>query len=928
MFRPAPFALAFALLAGAAPLAAAPPTDAQSAAFWEDLNAARAAARAEEFARDYPAVAAVGMAAPGLLSVTVREGVREPGAFAPYEPRPGDRVADDGVLTRDGAAVGQVVAGGGPRGPHLWAFDTVKGARLDRDTLDDPAAWAVAADGAPLRVTGVLRKSTPRGRARDGSPHQFVPFEHTCFLSLDPAPEPGRRLTVSHAGAAATGEPLALGRTATFDPAGLESVSVHANQHGWHPADAAKRAYLSLWRPVPGEVGATDFRDLVGTAGFALNFQIVPADGGAPVAAGPVVHRKGPREPEEADWQLVDAPDAGGKVNYARTHVFEMNFGPDVWPDPAPGRYRVVVEGLGCSRPFRVDDEVWTDAFRVGMAGLYNHRAGVELDGRYGYARPRALHPADGFTVYRSTLPIVVTGEGGGGNPVEYRAGVTKYLTDEPLPAAWGGLMDAGDWDRRTQHLDVVYDLLDLYERFPDHFGGFGLNLPDTAAVLPDPLYEDLRGAADLPDLLAEALFTLDFFRRLQGPGGGVGGGIEEEWPTGRSGSTATAATSWTTAETPFAYAPDAWTSYQYAAAAAKAARAFERAGFPKLAAAYRAGGDRAWGNGPTPTTTPRRSPPFSNDYVADGDPAKRADRRANADRALERIAAAYETARAWAAAERWALDGREEDRAALLAASGQFSEGWPTAPNGLLARAMWATANNPAADGGLRRFCLASLNRAATEYGLDAQAKMGFRQAKHQFVQYYYGAGTSPDEFVREQAKVFLASLSGPVAGPVTQLADTTPADRRAALIDALNFTLGGNPRNLSFVIGLGENPAGVLHLDSYTLGVAPPAGVVQYGFHQPKFSDMYWWLYSGGAAWSELWDGAVPGGTPRRAIEPGRKTWPTAESFVDHPFYPMDTEYTVQQGVTGLAYVSGVLAATAAGAEPRLPPLGRAGE
>ena len=475
--------------------------------------------------------------------------------------------------------------------------------------------------------------------------------------------------------------------------------------------------------------------------------------------------------------------------------------------------------------------------------------------------------------------------------------------------------MDAGDWDRRAQHLDVVYELLDLYERAPDYFGAFGLNLPDTADALPDPAYQNLKGAADLPDVLAEALFTLDFFRRLQRPDGGVCGGIEEEFRDGRDSDTALTATSWTTAETPFLYAPDAWGTWQYAAACAKAAAAFDRAGRPELAAMYEASGRRAW-DWAEAHADPAELDPFLEDHVDDGPADGRETRRKQADGARKRLGEAYAAARAWAAAEWWRRTGEGAFGGAMKAASGDFAKGWPVAPADMLARAFWATAANPAADPALRAFCLASLTRTTTEYGTDAQTNMAFRQAKHPFTQYYYGAGVTPAELERTQAKVYVASLSGPVAGPVTQLRDTTPADRRAGLVDALSFPLGGNPRNLSFVIGLGENPASVLHLDSYTAGVAPPPGVALYGFHAPKFSNMYWWLYVGGEAWSELWDKTVPAGTPRRAIEPDRKRWPTVESFVDHPFYPMDTEYTVQQGVAGVAYLAGVLAADSGGA------------
>ncbi len=39
-------------------------------------------------------------------------------------------------------------------------------------------------------------------------------------------------------------------------------------------------------------------------------------------------------------------------------------------------------------------------------------------------------------------------------------------------PDAWGGYMDAGDWDRRSGHLRVGYLLMELLDLFPDYFAG------------------------------------------------------------------------------------------------------------------------------------------------------------------------------------------------------------------------------------------------------------------------------------------------------------------------------------------------------------------------------------------------------------------------------------------------------------------------
>ena len=49
---------------------------------------------------------------------------------------------------------------------------------------------------------------------------------------------------------------------------------------------------------------------------------------------------------------------------------------------------------------------------------------------------------------------------------------LVKGRTDEVVTNAWGGYMDAGDWDRRVQHLKASLLLLELAELFPDYLSG------------------------------------------------------------------------------------------------------------------------------------------------------------------------------------------------------------------------------------------------------------------------------------------------------------------------------------------------------------------------------------------------------------------------------------------------------------------------
>ena len=129
--------------------------------------------------------------------------------------------------------------------------------------------------------------------------------------------------------------------------------------------------------------------------------------------------------------------------------------------------------------------------------------------------------------------------EGGGQDGIFQM--LAEKRTDRLLPDAWGGHMDAGDWDRRIQHLIVTRYLIELAELFPDYFAGLSLNIPESSNAI--------------PDVVDEGLFNLDCYRRMQTAEGGIRGGIESsEHPRHGEGS-------WQESLDVMAYAPGIWSS-------------------------------------------------------------------------------------------------------------------------------------------------------------------------------------------------------------------------------------------------------------------------------------------------------------------------------------------------------------------------------
>mgnify|MGYP001162103666 CR=1 FL=1 len=81
------------------------------------------------------------------------------------------------------------------------------------------------------------------------------------------------------------------------------------------------------------------------------------------------------------------------------------------------------------------------------------------------------------------------------------------------LRDVYGGWWDAADWDRRPYHFFCVADLLNAYLMSPGNFCDGQLDLPESGN--------------GIPDILSEAEWGLDIWRKLQMEDGGVGCWVE-----------------------------------------------------------------------------------------------------------------------------------------------------------------------------------------------------------------------------------------------------------------------------------------------------------------------------------------------------------------------------------------------------------------
>jgi endoglucanase len=598
----------------------------------------------------------------------------------------------------------------------------------------------------------VHRKSKPTDFARV-EPWKFrAPQEHQIFLRLPSRLQPGRRYVLSSAGG------LLPDVSFVFDPATLRSEAVHVSHLGFRPDDPAKVAFLSCWA---GSGGAVDYPP-------GLAFRVLDERTGKAVFEGKTSLSKAGNDLTEDAY----------KRNFNGTDVYEMDFS----ALSVPGTYRVSVEGIGCSFPFEVGADVWRKAFFVAARGFFHQRSGPALGPPHTtFKRPRCFHPADGLRVLHSECGLIDSGNGLNARRTDKDnfGNLVKGRTDTVVNDAWGGYQDAGDWDRRIQHLEPSRLLLELDEFFPEFFAGLSLNIPESGGPL--------------PDIIDEALFNLDCYRRMQTPEGGIRGGIESaEHP--RQGEA-----SWQESLDVLAYAPDPWSSCLYAATAAQASERLAKIR-PDLAAAYRESALRAaaWAEKALPGRPA-------------GDPHGVRDARNLAAAWLFRLTGD----RAWH--DLFLATTVFKDPGAELFVWNKHDQ----------REAAWVYARTGRAgtDAAVRENATGAILREAQDR-VESIRLAGFRWAKFKWMPLVGGALSSPDAVPLLRAH----ALRGDAA------------HLRAAVL-ACQTGAGANPGNLCYTTGLGRrSPQHPLHVDSRISRQPPPPGLTVYGPLDPKQQKDHW--------------------------------------------------------------------------------------
>ncbi|MGB0712660.1 MAG: glycoside hydrolase family 9 protein [Gammaproteobacteria bacterium] len=317
---------------------------------------------------------------------------------------------------------------------------TLDGPMTQHDALEAGAFTLSASNGGVSpRVLVLGRDQKARGFRSDGS----ALIEGRIHLLLDAPLSPGSDYQLGTDQGALWDAPLDV----SYSPTTV-SPSIQVNQVGYLPR-GRKLAYVGNWLGTQGPMALP-------SATSRHRFRVIATDTERTVFRGSLALRA----------------------------TLDPWTGNDVWETDftalrTPGRYRIEIDGLGRSHPFRIGDDVYRAVYRT-IGRLYFHsRNGTAIPGSHadpGYARPR------------------------GGIRAELDGIIHPAATSNPLPTSLsakaskpvsGGWFDAGDYGQYiTNAAPVWFNVAAALDIAPHAFRDGDLDIPENGNGIPDMLDE------------------------------------------------------------------------------------------------------------------------------------------------------------------------------------------------------------------------------------------------------------------------------------------------------------------------------------------------------------------------------------------------------------------------------------------------------
>ncbi len=424
---------------------------------------------------------------------------------------------------------------------------TTFGPPLDTKAAQTAGNYTLAsADDAvysqPLAATAAYRKTKVSGTDSSWPEAKFT-LEHTVYLKLPQKLQQGKRYTLRIAPATNTD---ITSREITFDIYISVSEAIHVNMIGYNPEHTAvKSADLYMWM---GDGGA---RDYSGYVGKPITLYNVSTGEKNPVGVVKFWKKSG------SDF---------GNWNLTKSDVWNCDFSSFT----GTGKYRLVVDGVGCSSDFEIRKDIYYEPFKTSVRGFFYMRIGMGKAFTPVPRQPRLIQGVDpvNLKIYRTTFgPWHPDWRKHGGDAWDWTDWSPYNEPGNPTnPDAWGGHADATDWDRNPTHISIIWDMLLPYILSNGKISDDNLGIAESGN--------------GIPDIIDEAQYEVDFWLRCRDGKGGYCAGVNNP-PHDHS--------------TLFQAAAKPYMAWASAANSAMLADAYRIAGKPKLMKKYADAAIAAW---------------------------------------------------------------------------------------------------------------------------------------------------------------------------------------------------------------------------------------------------------------------------------------------------------------------------------------------
>ncbi len=360
----------------------------------------------------------------------------------------------------------------------------VFGQRFAPESVSDASLWTVtSSDDRSFGSRSALaawRKSKPMNTDNTLTSE----LDHWIFLQLPQSMKQGCTYSVTIP--ESTGSDV-LAADVRFDIWNSQSESIHVNILGYSPKETVKAADLYLWL---GDGGQRDYSQFVGNNVYLYNVNT-----GEKTKVGKVKF-----------WMSADRHEnEANRKNMTGSDVWNIDF-----KTTRTGRYRLVVEGVGCSMDFDIDNEVYFQPYRYSVRGYYYMRLGEPIDPSVSPAprQPQFIPETDpiGLTVYKTDLhpwhPDWRKLRGDVWDEPHFKPALESAFWQHRLPGSpvntevRGGHSDAMDWDRHLAHVSNIYDMLLPYILTGGRLSEDNLGIRESGNGIPD-LIDEARNEVD-----------------------------------------------------------------------------------------------------------------------------------------------------------------------------------------------------------------------------------------------------------------------------------------------------------------------------------------------------------------------------------------------------------------------------------------------